>query len=234
MTSGTVVSRNCALFLDRLDQVVERCGRKREDITVVAVSKTRTIAEIEEAFDCGFREFGESKVLETQSKYAGVDRRFKLHMIGHLQSNKAETAAKLFDVIQSVDSLKLARILAEEFGLSSKVGEILLEVNCSGEQQKFGFSPSEVVTAAHQIFDMEQLTLCGLMTVAPFTEETPRVRKAFQELRQLFEKIKSSHSDRQEFNTLSMGMSDDFEIAIEEGSNMIRIGTAIFGPRVYQ
>jgi hypothetical protein len=231
MTNGATVSRNCERFLERLDQVARQCGRNVAEIRLIAVAKTRPIEEVRQALACGLKDIGENKVQEAQRKYSDIERNFRLHMVGHLQSNKAKAAAKLFDIIQSVDSVKLAEILDLEFTELDKTGEIMLEVNCSGEPQKYGFAPQETLAAAERIFRMKRVTLTGLMTVAPFTDDDDRIRTSFQTLKTLFETIKAVHPESQKFTNLSMGMSDDYPIAVAEGSTMIRIGRALFGSR---
>jgi PLP dependent protein len=234
MNSEGAVIRNCREFLERLGEAAKRCGRNIEDITIVAVSKTRPLEDVLEAATAGMKHFGENRVQEAERKYAGMARKFRLHMIGHLQSNKVGDAVALFDVIQSVDSLRLAGILNREFDRAGKTGEIMLEVNTSGEPQKYGFAPQEVVVAADTIFEMGHVRLTGLMTVGPLTEDEVAIRDSFGVLQQLFDRIGSNHPDREEFATLSMGMSDDYEIAVEEGATMIRVGRALFGPRITQ
>jgi len=234
MNGEGAVIRNCREFLERLGEAAKRSGRNIEDITVVAVSKTRPLEDVLEAAAAGMKYFGENRVQEAERKYAGIVRDFRLHMIGHLQSNKVRDAVALFDVIQSVDSLRLAEILDWEFARAGKTGEIMLEVNTSGEPQKYGFAPQEVVTAAGNVFELTNVRLTGLMTVGPLTEDEAAIRNSFGELRQLFDKVKAEHAGREEFGVLSMGMSDDYEIAVEEGATMIRVGRALFGPRITQ
>jgi pyridoxal phosphate enzyme (YggS family) len=234
MSSEGAVSRNCSEFLTKLEETAKRSGRNIEDIAVVAVSKTRPLEDVLEAAAAGMKHFGENRVQEAERKYVRTTRDFRLHMIGHLQSNKARDAVALFDVIQSVDSLRLAEILDREFARAARTGEIMLEVNTSVEPQKYGFAPQEVAAAADTIFDMEHVRLTGLMTVGPLTDDDAVIRDAFGELRQLFDKIGSNHSDREEFAVLSMGMSDDYEIAVEEGATMIRVGRVLFGSRTIQ
>lgn len=231
MADRTTLSRNCELFRATLRQVAERCGRNIAEIKVVAIAKTRPFEDVRQILECGFREIGENKVQEAQRKYAGISRDFCLQMVGHLQTNKAKAAVELFDVIQSVDSIKLAELLDLENAKLDRTGEIMFEVNCSAEPQKYGFAPEQTLIAADNIFGMKHLTLTGLMTVAPWTEDEDQVRDSFRRLRLLFEEIKAHHPDRRKFVNLSMGMSDDYPIAIEEGSTMIRIGRALFGPR---
>jgi pyridoxal phosphate enzyme (YggS family) len=232
MNSEGAVTRNCREFQEKLGEAAQRCGRNIEDIAVVAVSKTRPLEDVLEAAAAGMKYFGENRVQEAERKYTRIARNFQLHMIGHLQSNKVKEAVALFDVIQSVDSLKLAEILDREFDRAEKTGEIMLEVNTSGEPQKYGFATQEVVGAADTIFEMRHVRLTGLMTVGPLTEDEAAIRDSFDELRKLYDKIRSNHSGRKEFVALSMGMSDDYEIAVEEGATVIRVGRALFGPRI--
>ncbi len=234
MSGEGVIARNCREFRERLEESARRSGRSAEDIAVVAVSKTRPLDDVLEAAAAGMKHFGENRVQEAERKYAGMVRDFRLHMIGHLQSNKARDAVALFDVIQSVDSLRLVEILDREFGRTEKTGEIMLEVNTSGEPQKYGFAPQEVVTAVDRVLELRHVRLTGLMTVGPLTEDEAAIRASFGGLRELFDQIASRHPGAREFEVLSMGMSDDYEIAVEEGATMIRVGRALFGPRIAQ
>jgi PLP dependent protein len=232
MNGMEAVNRNCSEFLMKLGEAAKCCGRDIEDITVVAVSKTRPLEDVLAAAAVGMKHFGENRVQEAERKYSGITRDFRLHMIGHLQSNKVRDAVTLFDVIQSVDSLRLAEILDREFARTGRTGEIMLEVNTSGEPQKYGFAPKEIISAVETIFEMEHVHLTGLMTVGPLTEDKAAIRDSFGELKQLFDKIKAEHAERKRFVVLSMGMSDDYEIAVAEGATMIRVGRALFGPRI--
>jgi pyridoxal phosphate enzyme (YggS family) len=231
MNGDTTVSRNCREFLVRLEEVANRNGRDPATITVVAVSKTRPLEDILAAVSAGMSNVGESKVQEAQNKLADVPRNFRLHMIGHLQTNKVRAAVGLFDLIESVDSLKLARAINDEAESQHKVMPILLEINCSREEQKYGLQPEETEDIAREVFQLRHLRLCGLMTVAPFVDQDAPVRAAFVELYGLLASIKAEHPGLAFFDQLSMGMSDDWEIAVAEGSTMIRIGRTLFGER---
>jgi len=215
-------------FMERFRSAAERAGRDSEDITVVAVSKTRTLDEIRAVVDCGAHVVGENRVQEARDKFAGATRDFELHMIGHLQTNKAKLAIELFDMVQSVDSLRIAEELSKEAGKAGRKLEVLLEVNSSGEEQKYGFQPAQVADAGAEIGQLANLRVSGLMTVGPLTEDKNEIRRAFAETYKLFEQMKARASG---FSVLSMGMSDDFELAIAEGSTMVRVGRVIFGPR---
>lgn len=199
-----------------------RAGRKPEEVTLVAVSKNVPISAIKEAFQVGIRHFGENRVQEAQEKMAGLmDIRpaFTFHMVGRLQTNKAGLAVKLFDVIQSVDSVKLAGVLN---GKAARLLPVLIEVNVAEEASKAGLKASEVAAALREMASFERLTVEGLMTVAPLVSDPETVRPVFRQLRQLRDALGLRH--------LSMGMTDDFEVAIEEGATITRIGRAIFSP----
>jgi hypothetical protein len=201
----------------------EEAGRSPDEVTLVAISKTVDADVIEAAFNAGLRHFGESRVQEAASKIEQL-RRFKpdivWHMVGHLQTNKAKTAASIFDIIHSVDSLKLAETLNNS---SRKKLRVLIQVNIADEATKGGFALSEVNEAVRQIGRLPNLEIEGLMTIAPLVSDTEEVRPVFRQLRQLRDALGLRH--------LSMGMTDDFEVAIEEGATLVRIGRAIFGER---
>lgn len=231
MDGDSFVGRNCREFMARLEIVAKNAGRNPAEITVVAVSKTRPIEDILTALLAGMSNIGESKLQEAQAKLSGMQRDFVLHMIGHLQTNKVKAAIDLFDIIDSVDTIKLARLINEEAQKQQKNVPILLEINCSREEQKYGLAPEETLEVAAEVAQMKNLDLRGLMTVAPFVEDESLVRAAFSELRELFGSIKIAIPGMREFKQLSMGMSDDWELAVAEGSTMIRIGRALFGER---
>jgi len=200
-----------------------RAGRSPEDITLIAVTKTVDPGLIKEAYLLGVRDFAENRVQEAERKaefFRGLQHRPVLHMIGHLQSNKAKIALGLFDLLQSLDSLKLAEAIDRQAGRKIPV---LLEVNVAGEASKSGFSLQEIGTAVEFLARLKNIEVRGLMTVAPAVEEPEQVRPVFRRLRELRETYRLQH--------LSMGMTDDFETAIEEGATMIRLGRAIFGER---
>jgi pyridoxal phosphate enzyme (YggS family) len=210
----------------RITQACERSLRSLGEITLVAVTKGVETSAIRAAFDSGIRDFGENRVQEAEGKIAQLSDlkpAVTWHMVGHLQSNKAKAAVELFDIIHSVDSVRLAEILSRR---AQKTLPVLLEVNVSGEVTKAGFSLGELVVAVKEIGQLPNLKLMGLMTVAPVTTEPEAVRPVFRKLRELRDSLGLKH--------LSMGMTDDFEVAIEEGATMLRIGRAIFGERRQQ
>ncbi|MCX6009145.1 MAG: YggS family pyridoxal phosphate-dependent enzyme [Chloroflexi bacterium] len=201
----------------------ERSNRSPGEITLVAVTKVVGISAIRAAFDCGLRDFGENRVQEAEGKIgqlSDLKPDVTWHMVGHLQSNKAKTALELFDIIHSVDSIKLAENLSRRV---EKTLPVLLQVNVSGEATKSGFAVNEVGAAVEGVRQLPNLKVMGLMTIAPLVKDIEKARPVFRKLRELRDFLGLEH--------LSMGMTDDFEVAIEEGATMLRIGRAIFGER---
>jgi hypothetical protein len=223
--------QRCEQVLAQVEAAAQRAGIAPAGITIVAVAKTRPLADVEEIVSLGFTEIGESRVQETQKKYATGKPNCRLHLVGHLQANKASSAVELFDFIQSVDSVSIAREIDRRAEQAGKVMPILLEVNSSGEEQKYGLAPDALADAAAEVMEMEHLRLSGLMTVGPLTDDEAEIRSAFALVRRLFEEVQTSTGKLGDFRYLSMGMSGDFSLAIAEGANLLRIGTALFGPR---
>jgi pyridoxal phosphate enzyme (YggS family) len=217
------VADNINFIRERIRVAAERVGRNPEEITLIAVSKTVEPDRIEMALAAGQTLFGESKVQEARAKIPLVSGRSRWHMIGHLQTNKVREAVALFEVIHSVDSVKLAQEIDKCAERAGKMQAILLEVNVSGEASKFGLKPEDLKSTFAEINRLPRLEVQGLMTIAPFAEDTQKVRPWFRRLRDL--------RDTLGLRELSMGMTHDFEAAIEEGATMVRIGTAIFGER---
>ena len=202
----------------------ERAGRSPDEVTLIAVTKTIGIPAIEAAFNAGIRNFGENRVQEAQPKIeqlASLRPSLIWHMVGHLQTNKAKTAMDIFDIIHSVDSLRLAETLSQS---SQSKLPVLIEVNVSGEATKSGFLLPEADEAVKRIGRLPNIEVGGLMTIAPWGSDAEEVRPIFRRLRQLGDALGLRH--------LSMGMTDDFEVAIEEGATLVRIGRAIFGERI--
>lgn len=206
-----------------------RSGRAREDVTLVVVSKTFPAAAVDEAIAAGATDIGENKVQEAESKFPALSGRARFHLIGHLQSNKSRTAAALFDVIQTVDSVKLARRLNDAAAEEGKRLEILIQVNVGLEEQKYGVTAEDASVLARELAAFEHLELTGLMTIPPVAGET-ETRGYFAALRRLRDQIKDQLGHAS-FRHLSMGMSSDYELAIEEGATVVRVGSAIFGSR---
>jgi len=215
-----------------MELACRRAGRRSEEVRLVAVSKTFSAAIIHEAFEAGLRDFGENRVQEAAQKMqllSGLD--ITWHLIGHLQSNKVRKARDLFKYIHSVDSSHVATKLHEAASNTDERLPILLQVNLAGEASKFGLREEETPEAAVAISQLPTLELRGLMLIPPFFENAELVRPYFRRLHELADKITASHMPNVSMKELSMGMSHDFEVAIEEGATMIRLGTAIFGVR---
>jgi pyridoxal phosphate enzyme (YggS family) len=215
-------------------QVAEAAGRSRrsaEDVTIVAVTKTVSAERIALAAELGLRVFGENRVQEAREKIAALhDRLLHWHLIGHLQTNKAARAVELFDLIHSVDSTRLAEALERSAAARERIQPLLLEVNVSGEASKEGISPTELLALAEKALRMPHLRVQGLMTVAPYTTQPEEVRPVFRRLRELRDML-WERFPQGSWDMLSMGMSNDFQVAIEEGATLVRIGRAIFGER---
>ena len=215
---------------DRIQQTLT--GITCSQITVVAVTKKRSVDEIRSVIAAGAVVLGENRIEEAQAKFIENGLRAEyphvaLHMIGHLQSRKARLAVEIFDCIQSVDSIKLAREIDSRCRSLDTVMDIMLEVNVSGETQKYGFTPDEIQAAVSEILQLHHVRLKGLMTMAPFTDDTDVIRRTFAGLHKLNNDLANSYG-REYFTCVSMGMSHDYTIALEEGSTMLRIGTALF------
>lgn len=217
----------------RIQAACDRCGRKREDVTLIAVSKTKPVEMLQEAYDLGNRVFGENKVQEIVDKYDALPDDISWHMIGHLQRNKVKYIIDKVDLIHSVDSLRLAEAIEKEAAKKNLTANILIEVNVAKEETKFGVMPEDVEELVSQISHLHHIRINGLMTIAPFVENPEENRIYFQRLRKLAVDIDSKKSDNVNMSILSMGMTNDYEVAIEEGATMIRVGTGLFGARNY-
>lgn len=213
----------------RIEKACLRVQRDPASVTLLAVTKSQPPEVIRAAFEQGQTLFGENKVQEARTKIGLCPRALRWHMIGHLQSNKCRDAVHFFDMIQSVDSLKLAQELDKWASQSGKTLPILLEVNIAGESSKFGFRPEQVLSELESINALRKIEIHGLMTIAPWTSEPEKVRPIFRQLREL--KLECEERLGAPLPHLSMGMSNDFEIAIEEGASLVRLGTILFGNR---
>ena len=211
----------------------QKAGRDPREVTLIAVSKTKPLSDIEEAIDCGMMEFGENKVQELVDKIEHVSRPVHWHLIGHLQTNKVKYIADKGLLIHSVDSVKLAKEIQKEAVKKQADCDILLEVNVAREESKFGFTCEEVPDAVAEIAQLSNVHIQGLMTIAPFVENPEDNRVIFAKLHKLLLDIKSRNIDNVNMNVLSMGMTNDYTVAVEEGATMIRVGTGIFGARNY-
>lgn len=215
---------------DRIEAARARAGRSGV-VEIVAVTKTHPISVLEAALEAGLDSLGENRVQELASKVEELGRdRCRWHLIGHLQRNKARQAIQLFDLLHSIDSLRLARTLSSEAERAGMVVEGLVQVNTSGEESKYGFSPEEAVDVVGEMAELPGLRLSGIMTMAPFTADEAVLRRTFAGAREVFERC-GREVEGFEARHLSMGMSNDFEVAVEEGSTLVRLGTVLFGER---
>jgi len=224
------IKENLEKIAEKIRLRSELVGRNSGDITMVAVTKTVEEDRIREAIASGVRIIGESRVQEAKEKYGKLGNEVIWHLVGHLQTNKANDAVKIFDLIHSVDSVKLAKEIDKQARKAGKVQKVLIEVNLSGEETKYGLSPEEVIPFLKDISELPNMKVEGLMTMAPFYENPEDCRPYFRKLKELMEEVKARNIENVEMKYLSMGMTNDYEVAIEEGSNMVRIGRAIFGP----
>lgn len=225
------IYENLARVRERIETAARRSGREPEKVRLVAVSKTVGPERVRQAIEAGVRILGENYVQEAQKKIEALGHDVAWHFIGHLQTNKAKLAARLFDLIHSVDSVNLAQELNRQAKLQGKVLPVLLQVNIGGETTKFGAQEKEVLMLAEKLSEMEAVEVKGLMAMPPFFEDPEASRPYFVELRKLGERLGQQKIPRISTEELSMGMSNDFEVAIEEGATLVRVGTAIFGPR---
>lgn len=207
--------------------------RNREDVTLIAVSKTKPIEVLQEAYDLGVRVFGENKVQELTEKYDALPKDIEWHMIGHLQTNKVKYIVDKVAMIHSVDSLKLAETIEKEAAKKNCVVDILVEVNVAEEDSKFGMKVDEVIPFLEKISTFSHIKVKGLMTIAPFVDDAEENRAIFNDLHKLSVDIKAKNIDNINVSVLSMGMTNDYIVAIEEGATMVRVGTGIFGERNY-
>jgi len=217
------VERRIRQIERRVAAAAERVRRSTSEITVIGVTKTVGLGVVQQAFQAGMRDFGEGRIQEAKEKISqltGLRPRPAWHLVGHLQTNKARMATELFDIIHSVDSVRLAEAISQ---YAKQKTPILIQVNVSGEDTKFGFTADQVISAVEEVARLPRLEVRGLMTIAPYTDDPQEARPIFRKLRELRDSLGLEH--------LSMGMTDDFEVAIEEGATMVRIGRAIFGER---
>jgi pyridoxal phosphate enzyme (YggS family) len=223
------LTENLNSIQQRIRAACDRCDRVPNSITLLAVSKTHPPETITAAADCGLVFFGENKIQEAKAKIPLCPGKLRWHFIGHLQSNKCRDAVELFEMIQSVDSLGLAQEISRRAEQAAKRMPVLLEVNVAGEASKFGYRPEKLLAELKEINSLPRIEIQGLMTVPPWTLEPEKARPHFRRLREL--KAEGEQILGAPLPHLSMGMSGDFEIAIEEGATIVRIGTALFGPR---
>lgn len=227
------IKKNLEVIKEKIDRAAQKSGRKGTDITVIAVTKTIDVARINELISYGIQNIGENKAQELRDKYPQIDPSVNWHFIGHLQSNKIKYIIDKVKLIHSVDSEKLAYNINEAAKKHDKVMDILLQVNVAEDENKFGLSYKEVEPLLYKLKDLKNIRVRGLMTIVPYDEEAENNRLYFRRMKHLAVDIDNQNIDNISMEFLSMGMTNDFEIAIEEGSNMVRIGTGIFGARNY-
>ena len=230
------------MILENLHHVkneIERARKRRTEVppdapvTLVAVTKNHDVAAMREAIDGGVLHIGENRIQEAREKFGALERNVTWHLIGHLQKNKAKYAVRMFDLIHSVDSGELAEALDKEASKLPKCQDVLVQVNLAGEEQKSGVSRKDLQDLLWKVDGLEHLRLRGLMLIAPNVEQEEECRPLFREMHKIFQRVKDIPFQRANIEYLSMGMTHDYRVAVEEGANIVRVGTAIFGPRQY-
>ena len=228
-----MIAENLKYVNERIQKSCLKAGRDEKEVTLIAVSKTKPVPDLMEAYQEGCREFGENKVQELVDKYEVMPKDIHWHMIGHMQRNKVKYIIDKVDLIHSVDSVRLAETIDKEAEKHNVTANILIEVNVAKEESKFGLMPEEVPALVEQISKFSHIRVKGLMTIAPFVENPEDNRPVFAHLRKLSVDIAKKNIDNITMSILSMGMKNDYQVAIEEGATMVRVGTGIFGARDY-
>lgn len=228
-----MLAENLKTVEERICKACERANRNREEVTLIAVSKTKPVFMLEEVYREGIRCFGENKVQELTDKYEQLPDDVRWHMIGHLQRNKVKYIIGKTELIHSVDSIRLAETIEQEAAKKDIIADILIEVNVAEEESKFGLKVDEVIPLIEKIAKFPHIRIKGLMTIAPYVENPEENRNVFARLQKLSVDIAEKNIDNVSVGVLSMGMTNDYEIAIEEGATMVRVGTGIFGERDY-
>lgn len=218
---------------EHVEAACKRAGRDRSEVTLISVSKTKPVEMLQEIYNCGSRDFGENKVQELTDKIPVLPQDICWHMIGHLQRNKVKYIVGKVALIHSVDSVRLANEISKEAQKKQVDVNILMEVNMAEEESKFGLKKEQVIATVKEIAALDRIHICGLMTIAPFVENPEDNRQYFRAIKQLSVDIKQENIDNVNMDVLSMGMTGDYEVAIEEGATMVRVGTGIFGERNY-
>ena len=216
-----------------INEACVRCHRNPSEVTLIAVSKTKPVSMLQAVYDCAQRHFGENKVQEMCEKMEVLPEDIKWHMIGHLQTNKVKYIVGKTELIHSVDSLRLAEEIEKQAAKKDVIADILVEVNIANEESKFGIQKEETISLIRQIADFSHVRVRGLMTIAPYVEDPEENRIYFRGIRQLSVDIENENIDNVDMKVLSMGMTGDYQVAIEEGATLVRVGTGIFGERNY-
>lgn len=228
-----MIKENLEKVRENVHKAVERSGRSDLDVLLIAVSKTKPVKDLTEAYDAGVRDFGENKVQELVDKYEVMPKDARFHMIGHLQKNKVKYLIGKTCLIHSVDSFELAKVIQKESEKRNVITDVLIEVNVAKEDTKFGVFKEDLLTLVREVSTLKNVRIKGLMTIAPYVENPEDNRLYFNELKRLGIDIESQNIDNVSMGTYSMGMTGDYEVAIEEGATMVRVGTGIFGVRNY-
>ena len=228
-----MIEENLKTVEENISASCKKSGRDRSEVTLIAVSKTKPVSDIRRAMACGITVFGENKVQEIKDKTEEIKEPLSWHMIGHLQANKVKYLPGRVCMIHSVDNVKLAAEIEKQFAKTDEVIDVLIEVNMAQEESKFGLSAEEVPDFVKEISQYPHLNIRGLMTIAPYTEDAESNRVYFKGLRELKDRINEMNIPGVNMDTLSMGMTGDYQVAIEEGATFVRVGTGIFGERDY-
>ena len=228
-----MIKENLETVRANVHKAIEKSGRNDSDVLLIAVSKTKPVEDLMEAYDAGVRDFGENKVQELVDKYEVMPKDARFHMIGHLQKNKVKYLIGKTCLIHSVDSFELAKVIQKESEKNNVITDVLIEVNVAKEDTKFGVFKEDLLNLVKEVSTLKNVRIKGLMTIAPFVENPEDNRQYFNELKRLGIDIESQNIDNVSMGTYSMGMTGDYEVAIEEGSTMVRVGTGIFGVRNY-
>lgn len=228
-----MLKENLQSVEENIKKACEKAGRKREDVTLIAVSKTKPVEMLQEIYDQNIRNFGENKVQEMCDKMEVLPKDIKWHMIGHLQTNKIKYIIGKTELIHSVDSLHLAQEISKQAVKHDVQTDILIEINIANEQTKFGIDAGDTIQLVREIAELPNIHIKGLMTIAPFVENPEDNRLYFRRIHQLSVDITKENIDNVSMDVLSMGMTGDYMVAIEEGATMVRVGTGIFGERNY-
>lgn len=231
--SSSMIKENLDSVKQNMEKACNACGRAAESVKLIAVSKTKPVEDIEQAYACGCRDFGENKVQELVEKYEKMPKDIRWHMIGHLQRNKVKYIVDKVYLIHSVDSVRLAEEISKEAVKKDLTVSVLVEVNVAGEESKFGTSSEEALRLVEEIAKLPGICVKGLMTIAPFVENAEENRLYFAKLKQIYVDIIQKNIDNVCMEELSMGMTGDYEVAITEGATYVRVGTGIFGERHY-
>ena len=228
-----MIQENIKLVEENIKKACEKVGRDVNEVTLIAVSKTKPYTAIEEALPTGVKDYGENKVQELCDKYEILPKDIKWHMIGHLQRNKVKYLVGKASLIHSVDSIRLAEQIEKEYAKADEIANVLIEVNMAQEESKFGITSEETEQLVREIAKFPHIRIKGLMTIAPYTDNPESNRVYFRNMKKLSVDIENKNIDNVSMSVLSMGMTGDYQVAVEEGATLVRVGTGIFGERNY-